>query len=130
MKYCLVHKIQTPDGTILHSKTNWDYCSYKDANGDVYMTDGLGYSVRRSFNAVPATDLSVWFDPDNIELTEEVRTAKFWTTYGKLGNEPKKQISLSEMTYEHLCAIIETQQQIKGTAIGKLFEAEKQFRNS
>lgn len=49
-----------------------------DRSGTVYLTDGF----------------------------DKCRKAPIWGTYGKKGNEPRKDVSISEMTDEHLEAVI------------------------
>lgn len=39
-KQLLYNAIQTPDGTIIHSKTTHDFVCHKDANGKTYCIDG------------------------------------------------------------------------------------------
>ena len=130
MQYCLVNKIKTPDGTVLCCEHSHDYKTHEDAtSGEVYMTDGKGYCVRRSCNIVPYEDLSVWVDADNPELTPEVRNAEFWGTYGVDGNQPRKQISLAQMQDSHLRAIIQTQRHIQGSVVEKLMKLECEYRN-
>jgi len=125
MSYCLYNAIKTPDGTILHCEDNHDYRLYKDkVSGEEYMNDGTGYSIRRSVNEVPYEELSIFVD----DPFEKVRTAKFWGSYGKDGNSPKRMMSLDEMEESHLHAIIETQKRIRGTPIEPLFLQEIQYR--
>lgn len=129
MQYCLYNAIKTPDGTVLWCETNHDYKIHNDlVSGEQYMNDGLGSMIRRSVNQVPYEDLSVWVDTENIELTEEVRNAKFWGSYGKGGREPKKILCLAEMSNKHIEAILDTQYHIRGTMFHKLFELELLYR--
>ena len=56
----LAQRIQTPDGTILHSKHRHDYVTHTDANGETYMVDG-GFEYRRGIvNKQPAKDVCVY----------------------------------------------------------------------
>ena len=129
MQYCLYNAIRTPDGTVLWCQHRWDYQVHEDqVSNEIYMNDGVGYYTRRSVNGVPYEDLSVWVDDTYLVITDEVRGAKFWGTYGKDGKQERKVISMKEMSDEHLDAILETQKHIEGTIFHKLFLLEKDFR--
>jgi hypothetical protein len=57
---------------------------------------------------------SVNDDQDIIEITlddphEVVREHVIWGTYGKNGDQPLRYIKLSEMTNDHIKAVVETQ---------------------
>lgn len=96
--------LRTPDGTLLESKHRHDYVSHKDANGKTYMLDGGLDYIRSSCNG----------DEVFIEVTldyphEIVREVVKWGTYGKNGDEPYRQVKLSEMSNAHIRACIETQ---------------------
>ena len=124
-EYCLYNAIKTPDGTILWCEHNHDFKEYTDkVSGEYYLNDGVGYNVRRSVNTVPYEDLSIYASDD----FEKVRTAKFWGSYGKDGKSTKKILSLQEMEDDHISAILNTQYQIKGSAVEKLFLKEQELR--
>jgi len=125
LDYCLYNAIKTPDGTILWCKSGHDYQTHEDkVSGESYMNDGLGYMVRRSVNKVPYEDLSIRAsDP-----FEVVRTAKFWSSYGKDGKSPKVILSLEQIEDDHIKVILETQNQIRGTVLEKLFKQEQDYR--
>lgn len=125
MNYCLYNAIKTPDGTILWCQSGHDYQTHKDSvSGEEYMNDGLGYGVRRSVNKVPFEDLAIWSD----DPFEKVRTARFWGSYGKDGKSPKTMMSPSEMEDSHLRAILETQKQIRGSSLERIFQKELEYR--
>jgi hypothetical protein len=125
MTYIVYNAIKTPDGTILESKHRHDFRTHKDAvTGDTFLVDGGHDYLRRKLTSVPAEELSVTTE-DSIERIREVFT---WGSYGKNGDEPKKYILLKDMTDSHLCAILETQQHIKGTEVYNVFIREKQYR--
>ena len=107
MDRLLRNAIQTPDGTILESRTRHDYKEYRDANGWVYMVDGGLDYVRRSVNKhEPEIDLSIEEgDMSHGELCELVT----WGTFGKDGNQPLSYITISDMETEHLQAVVDTQ---------------------
>lgn len=89
------------------------------------MIDGLGYYTRSSVNNEKVTDLSVTSDSPFLIKRE----ANFWGTYGiKQDFAEPEYISPSQMTSEHIHAIIKTQRltdQIK-----KVFEEELVYRDS
>jgi hypothetical protein len=125
MEYCFYNAIKTPDGTILWCQSGHDYQTHKDTvSGEEYMNDGLGYMIRRSVNTVPYEDLSI----SSSDPFEKIRTAKFWGSYGKDGKSPKRMMAVEEMEDSHIRAILDTQKQIAGTAIEKLFLQEIEYR--
>lgn len=125
MEYCFYNAIKTPDGTVLWCQSGHDYQTHKDTVSDEeYMNDGVGYMIRRSVNIVPYEELSI-FSSDNLE---KVRTAKFWASYGKDGKSPKRLMSTEEMEDSHIRAILDTQKQIAGTDIEKVFLQELEYR--
>ena len=125
MNYCLYNAIKTPDGTVLWFQ-NGGYCQthIDSLSGEEYMNYGIGYNVRRYVNIVPYEDLAV----DTSSPFEEVRTIKFWASYGKDGSSPKNYMSLEEMEKTQIEAILRSQAQIKGTEIEKVFLKELDHR--
>lgn len=121
----VANRIQTPDGTILHSYHRHDYKTHLDANGEVYMVDGGFSYLRRSVNKVPAKDLSVWTsDP-----FEKIREALHWGTRGKDGNQPLRYIPLCEMETDHIKSCLNTQSHM-GEVVRKCMMYELQFRDA
>ena len=95
----IYNAIRTPDGTVLESRYVYDYKTYTDENGEVYMVDGGLEYLRRSYNEnFPAEELSVYLE-DGHEVVREVAT---WGSYGKNGDEPLKYILIKDMTEEHI----------------------------
>jgi len=94
--------IQTPDGTILESKTRHDYKSYEDANGKTYIVDG-GTDYMRTSTHSDQINLSVVYGDGH----DKVRNVLGWGTYGKDGTEPLHYITIGEMTTDHINAVIE-----------------------
>lgn len=125
MTYWITHEVQTPDGTVLRCYNRHDYKVHTDKNGEYYMIDGLGYSVRSSLNNVKATDLSVTSNTPFLLKRE----ANFWGTYGINQDfaEPEY-ISPSQMTSDHISAIIKTQRLTD--PIKAVFEEELKYRDS
>ena len=110
MSHIVYNAIRTPDGTVLESFNRHDYKAYEDANGLVYMVDGgLDYQRRSVNELAPATDLSL-NDDDPFCM---VRKVPIWGTYGKLGDQPLKHVSLEDMSTDHLKACLTTQPTMK-----------------
>lgn len=99
--------LRTPDGTLLESKHRHDFVSHEDANGKKYMLDGGLDYIRSSCNG-DEVFIAVTLDYPH----EIVREVVKWGTYGKNGDEPYRQVKLSEMSNAHIRAIIETQKGI------------------
>jgi hypothetical protein len=120
----LANRIITPDGTMLQSYHRHDYKTHIDANGKEYMIDGgLEYQRTNIHDDVPHTNASVYdTDPHDV-----IREAFHWGTYGKGGNEQLRRVKLSEMSNNHIEAILVTQHHI-GPHIRKVFEDEQQYR--
>lgn len=95
--------IRTPDGTVLCSRHRHDYQSHLDANGETYMTDGGLDYLRRSVNVAPYEDLSVSSEAP----FGRQREAFEWGSYGKNRDQPVRFVKVSEMTDDHLKAVIE-----------------------
>lgn len=101
----IASKMKTPDGTILHSKHAHDYVSHKDANGKTYALDGGNEYIRVVGDILDLEDVSVYEDAPFEILRENL----FWGTYGKDGDQPFKKVTLSEMSDDHIKAVIKTQ---------------------
>jgi len=125
MNRILRNAIQTPDGTILESRTRHDYREYKDANGLNYIVDGgLDYQ-RRSINKhAPATDLSL----TEANTYSKLRKNVTWGTFGKLGDQPLSYIAIADMETEHLEAVLDTQKNMY-PQVRDLMQAELEQRN-
>ena len=121
--YCLKNIIKTPDGTKLDAR-NTAVVSHKDSiTGELYINYGRGLNVSRSKNEVPFKDLSIY----NTSPHQKIRKIKFWGSYGKSGNEPRKMMCPAEMEEAHLQAILETQKGIVGI-LDHIFLNELKFR--
>jgi len=51
-----------------------------------------------------------------------------WGSYGKDGNQPRKEIFIKDLSDLHIYAILETQQHIKGTPTEWLLKIEQSYR--
>jgi len=120
----LANRIITPDGTMLQSFSRHDYKEYTDANGKEYMVDGgIEYQRCNVHDDAPHQDACVYSDDPH----DVIRDAFHWGTYGKGGDQPLRWAKLSEMTNNHIEAILVTQHHI-GPQIRKVFEDEQQYR--
>jgi len=118
----LRNAFQTPDGTVLISRSVHDYRDYTDDNGKRYFIDGgLSYSRRSAHE--DQVDMCVWSDDD----FEDIREGFSWGTYGKLGDKPLTYVKLKEMTNAHLEACLETQKNM-AIQIRDVMEKELKYR--
>jgi len=102
------NSIKTPDGTILISRHTHDYVTHTDStNGNEYGVDGgISYS-RRIGNTEDCEDLNVWIDETKFEEEfTKIRECLEWGSRGKKGDQPLKWVKISEMTDEHLNALV------------------------
>ena len=93
--------LQTPDGTTLESHHRHDYQEHTDANGEEYIVDG-GLDYIRSTCHKDQVSLVVTYG----EGHEKVRNATTWGTYGKSGTEPLQYKRISDMSTNHLEAVL------------------------
>jgi hypothetical protein len=107
---------------IITSKHRHDYVSC--TCGNVHCDGGLDYA-KRSFKTPDFTDMSICADEDDIALIREHLT---WQSYGKMGNEPAKDILLKDLTTEHISNILSTQSHVKGKFMEKVFIMELEYR--
>jgi len=125
MNRLLRNALQTPDGTILESKTRHDYKEYEDANGCIYIVDGgLDYSRRTVNRNAPETDLSLTDEDSHDDLRKHVT----WGAYGKAGDQPLSYITIADMETEHLQAVLDTQNNMY-PQIRDLMQAELEYRD-
>jgi hypothetical protein len=104
----VVNALITPDGTRLQSYSHHDYKEYVDANGKTYMVDGgLSYQ-RRSANGDEIDDSLFLYEDEFAIIREQVT----WGTYGKNGDQPLRCVPVSEMSNDHINAILNTQTHI------------------
>jgi len=125
MNRILRNALQTPDGTVLESKTRHDYKEYEDANGWVYMVDGgLDYIRRTVHKQAPAIDLTLTEAEPHFFLRDYVT----WGTYGKEGDEPLSYKTIADMETEHIQAVLDTQRGMY-PQIRDFMVAELEYRN-
>lgn len=115
----LVNKIKTPDGTILESRSRYDYKEYQDANGKSYCIDGGLDYARMSYNG-DEVDLSVKVGVAHF-IAREVTT---WGTFGKCGKLPLHYVKVADMETGHIEAVLGQQinvyEQIKKVMLDEL----------
>tara|TARA_R110000782_G_scaffold39521_4_gene91776 strand:- start:4299 stop:4724 length:426 start_codon:yes stop_codon:yes gene_type:complete len=104
MSQLLKNAIRTPDGTVIESRSQHDYKSYKDANGKTYMVDGGLAYCRRSAHG-DEIDLCIYDDGDHNARRHNLT----WGSYGPKGDQPLKINTIAEMSTDHLQAVITTQ---------------------
>lgn len=102
MRKLIKNSIMTPDQTVLTSRHRHDFKSHLDKNGELYICDGGSSYVRRSVNIEPYEDLSLYSD----DPFEKLREGFEWGTYGKNGDEDLHYKSISNMTTNHIIAIV------------------------
>jgi hypothetical protein len=105
-KTIIYNALQTPDGTILHSKHRHDYIEYKDTNGNVYVIDGGNDYVRCSCNG-DEVFLTKYFEDCTFE---ECANYMCWgSNYDKDMNRLPKTIwkKICELDTNHIEAILD-----------------------
>ena len=118
VKNCL----ETPDGTMLYSRSRHDYKTYLDANGKTYMIDGGLDYVRCSANG-DEIHHCVWDD----EPFDKVRKAVEWGTYGINGDQPLTWVKLCDMETDHINAVLKNVPSIGGS-YARAFRLELELR--
>jgi len=119
------NSIITRDGTVLTSYTVHDYKSHMDSvtNTEVSV-DGGNHYLKRSGQLDTYTENSIVYG-DGHKVCREV---KLWGTYGKNGDEPLKFVSASEMTSNHIMAILNGER-VSG-ALEQILKDEIKYRES
>lgn len=122
----LFNAIKTPDGTVLSSKHRHDYVVHKDQiTGGEYGVDGGADYFRRIGNTSECEDLSI---TDKTPF-EDVRKRFHWGSRGKSGIEPLQLKRLSELTDNHVNAILENVfKHRKDSVFKNWFEQELSYR--
>ena len=123
MRKLVLNRIRTPDGTILTSRNVHDYKCYKDKNGDTYTNDGGVEYLRRSVNVIHWEELSLYSDDPFEILRENI----IWGTYGKNGDEELHYKPISNMSNNHIKALLS--QYKLADYLKELFEKEISYRN-
>jgi NDP-sugar pyrophosphorylase family protein len=90
--------------------------------------DGGRDYMRRLGTPEDYTDVSEVTSQEEDDWFEKVRETFTWSSRGKLGNEPLRQILLKDLTDEHLSNIISTQHHIRGTHVEEYFKEELEYR--
>jgi hypothetical protein len=122
MSKLVVNALITPDGTRLQSYSRYDFKEYVDANGKTYMVDGgLDYQ-RRSANGDEVDD-SLFMDDEFAVIRDNVT----WGTYGKNGDQPLRVVPVSEMSNDHIQAVLDTQHHMHPN-LREVLMMERQYR--
>lgn len=121
-KILVVNAFYTPDGTRLQSYSHYDYKEYVDANGKTYMVDG-GLSYQRRSAHGDEIDDSLYLHEDEYAV---IRDQVTWGTYGKHGNQPLRFVPVSELSNEHIEALIDYQH--VHPALREVFFTEREYR--
>ena len=123
MRKLIKNSIRTPDGTVLTSRHRHDFKSHKDKNNEIYVCDGGIDYIKRSVNIEPYEDLSLY----STDSFEKLREGIEWGSRGKNGDEPLQYKSISNMSSNHITAILS---KIKlADYLKELFEKEISFRS-
>ena len=93
--------LETPDGTILQSRSRHDYRQHLDANGKTYMLDGGLDYVRCSAHG-DEIHHCVWDD----DPFDKIREALEWGSYGSKGDQPLTYKKLCDMSTDHIEAVL------------------------
>ena len=123
MRKLILNRIMTPDGTILTSRHRHDYQSHLDKNKELYVNDGGIEYIKRSVNIKPYEDLSLY----STDSFEKLRKGLEWGSRGKNGNEELHYKSISNMSSNHIKAILLNCK--VADYMKELFEKEIAFRN-
>ena len=123
MKKLVLNRIRTPDQTVLTSRHRHDFVSHKDKNGEIYICDGGTEYIRRSINTEAYEELSLYSD----DPFEKLREGFEWGTYGRNGDEELHYKSISNMSTNHINAILS--QYRLADYMKELFEKEMAYRN-
>ena len=123
MRKLIKNSIRTPDGVILTSRHRHDYQSHLDKNDELYVNDGGIDYIKRSINIKSYTDLSLY----STDSFEKLRKGIEWATYGKNGDEELKYKPISNMSTNHINAILS--QYRLAEYLKELFEKELEHRN-
>ena len=102
MRKLILKRNMTPDQTILTSRHRHDFKSHKDKNGEIYMNDGGIDYIKRSVNIKPYEDLSLY----TTDSFEKLREGLEWGNYGKNSDEELHYKSISNMSSNHIKAIL------------------------
>ncbi|CAH7351561.1 hypothetical protein VCHA53O466_40123 [Vibrio chagasii] len=122
--YVYVSRMETPDGTMLISRSQHDYSEYIDANGDTYILDGGSDYQRISINKVPMIDRSIRRSDGH----EVIRQHVTWGSYGKDGTEPLHFIAVKDLEDEHIQNILTNCSRSISHKFKTLLEEEQVFR--
>ena len=97
-KELLLSRIQTPDGTIICSRSFDDLEEYTDKNGQYYgIEGGLAYQ-KVLYDKNDYVDASIYTTDDFNTIRENI----VWDSYGVDGDEELKQIKIKDLQLDHI----------------------------
>lgn len=115
----LLNAICTPDGTVLVSRHRHDYKTHIDkVTLESYMVDGGLDYIKRSGNKIEPESLDVYTNSPFILKRRMVE----WGHRGKDGKQKLEFKSISELTNEHILAIIDNVPNINKNVLSLLKE--------
>ena len=116
--------LQTPDGTIIESRSRHDYVTHTDANGKVYVVDG-GLDYQRRSNHGDEQDCSVYDTGDHLVRRE----ALTWGSYGAAGDQTLTVTTIADMSTDHIKAVIRNCSSYMNLLIKEVMVAELDHRS-
>ena len=129
MEKILLNSIQTPDGTILVSRNVHDYVSYTDKNGQHYSVDGGSFYLKRGYDVMDYTELSIFDDGSHTTRRE---TIEWGVNYDKnMKRLPKtKWKKIIDLETEHIKSIVNGGFVANDSFMKKVFENELKYREN
>lgn len=117
----LYNAIRTPDGTILESRSVYDFVGHTDANGKFYAVDG-GLEFLRRCGDMNYEELSLTLEDE----FRKIRDTLQWGTRGKDGDQPLKKVKIKDLDTEHILNILDLH--YLGNKFRIVLEKELEFR--
>lgn len=122
MRKLILNRIRTPDQTVLTSRHRHDFKSHLDKNNEIYSNDGGIDYTKRSINDTPYEDISLYSDDPFEKLREDME----WGTFGRNGDSELQYKSISNMSTNHIKAILSNC--TVADYLKEIFEKELEFR--
>lgn len=120
-RHIILNRIQTPDGTMLTSRSVHDYVSHKDKNGEIYTNDGGNEYFHRTMNKTTAKDVSLYTDSPYKDIREN---------FQRFNVRTEKWVTLKDIEEEWLDDIIEYYKECESSLNLWLYNKEKTYRKS
>lgn len=113
--------IRTPDGTILESRSVYDFVSHSDANGKFYAVDG-GLEYLKRCGDRNYEELSLTLEDEFSKIRDTLQ----WGTRGKAGDQPLKKVKIKDLDTDHIFSILALR--YLGSKFRIVLEKELEFR--